>query len=103
MGEFSHKLANQRKERNMNNLPTIEVQELDENLNVVTVTVTPHYFLDENDALCIDGEHGDNLIDYYGEYRGGYPYIDPALEALATKLGGYWEWRNSGSIVFCEA
>lgn len=40
------------------------------------------------------------FADYYGEYRGGYPWISDELEALAKKHGGYWEWQNPGSIVF---
>ena len=59
----------------------------------------PHSFIREG-VLRISGEHGDNAIDYYGEYRGGYPYIDPKLEAWATKKKGYWEWENPGSIGF---
>lgn len=36
--------------------------------------------------------------DYYGEFRGGYPWIDPKLEKLADKAGSYWEWENPAVI-----
>jgi hypothetical protein len=36
--------------------------------------------------------------DYYGEFRGNYPWIDPRLEKLADKAGGYWEWENPAVI-----
>jgi hypothetical protein len=35
-----------------------------------------------------------NVIDYYGEFRGGFPYIDPQLEEWAEKRGQYFEWTN---------
>ena len=36
--------------------------------------------------------------DYYGEFRGGYPWIDPKLEKLANDNGYYWEWENAAVI-----
>jgi hypothetical protein len=52
--------------------------------------------------LFVNGENGHDVIDYYGEYRGGYPYIDPRLEEWATKRGGFWEWENAACIYFCK-
>lgn len=43
-------------------------------------------------------EYGLPLADYYGEFRGGYPWIDPLLVDAAEALGGYWEWINPGVI-----
>lgn len=48
--------------------------------------------------VCVSTEHGDNAADYYGEYRGGYPWINPKLEKLAIDNGCYWEWFNPGAI-----
>lgn len=61
----------------------------------------PHAFISEGNLL-ISGEHGDGLIDYYGEYRGGTPYIHPALLEWAEEYGGTWEWVHPGAISFCE-
>jgi hypothetical protein len=38
------------------------------------------------------------VIDYYGEFRGGYPWIHQWLIKYAEKLGGYWEWESPGSV-----
>lgn len=43
-------------------------------------------------------EDGKGLVDYYGEFRGGYPYIHPALETFAASHNCAWEWVNPGSI-----
>lgn len=43
-------------------------------------------------------------LDYYGEYRGGYPWINPKLEAWAKENFGenaYWEWESPGAISLC--
>ena len=49
--------------------------------------------------LIVSAEDGGYFADYYGEYRGGYSWIDPRLEEAAKKLGMYWEWENPGCIV----
>lgn len=49
-------------------------------------------------AVCVSGEDGRDIIDYYGQYRGGFPYIHPKLEALAAQHGMHWEWNDPGSI-----
>lgn len=54
--------------------------------------------VDETIMIC--DEHGDGLIDYYGDYRGGYPYVHPVLEQWAEDAGGYWEWEHPGAITF---
>lgn len=51
----------------------------------------------------VSAEHGDDAADYYGEFRGGYPWINPKLEKLAKEVGGYWEWVDPGSIALYEA
>ena len=54
--------------------------------------------------ICVSAEEGDGVADYYGEFRGGYPWIEPRLEAWAEKHGAYWEWCNPGRIdCFIEA
>ena len=79
------------------------MEDLDGDGNWVTVIKTPYAFIGDYDRLCISGEEGDSLLDYYGEYRDGCPYICSELEAWAAKHGGFWEWLNPGAIMFCEA
>lgn len=37
-------------------------------------------------------------IDYYGQFRGGDPYIHPKLEKMADEYGYYFEWYNAGIL-----
>ena len=60
----------------------------------------PHAFISEDGDLCISGEYGDDLIDYYGDYRASTLFIHPELVEWATKNGGYWEWVHTGAICF---
>ena len=53
--------------------------------------------------VLVSAEHGDDAADYYGEYRGGYPWINPKLEEFAKKNGCYWEWCHPGAIALYEA
>ena len=81
-------------------LPTIADFEWSrEKKDLVKVSIKPSARI-ADEAIQIDGDDGKGLIDYYGEYRGGYPYIHPALEAWAEKNGGHWEWNDPGSISF---
>ncbi|MBO0738356.1 MAG: hypothetical protein J2P48_17580 [Alphaproteobacteria bacterium] len=52
--------------------------------------------------VIVSAEDGGYFADYYGEYRGGYPWIHPKLEEFATKRGYFWEWEHPGSIMLCE-
>lgn len=67
-------------------------------------TVSPTVFIDDRGMLHISGEDGYMFIDYYGEFRGGYPWIDPRIEEVAKAHvdGGYWDWDNPGSIVLVD-
>lgn len=46
-------------------------------------------------TIQIDGEWGHDTCDYYGEFRGGYPWINPVLEKIAKKHNYIIEWENS--------
>ena len=46
---------------------------------------------------CGFGE-GIPAADYYGEFRGGYPWIHPDLEKAIKKYGYEIEWQNAGEI-----
>lgn len=61
--------------------------------------VAPQVF--EHDGVVhVSAEHGDGAADYYGEFRGGYPWINPAIEAAAVAAGFFIEWVNPGAIAF---
>lgn len=75
-------------------LPKIEA--LDKDLNPTTIAVQS-FIIDG--VLRVSAEYG-GAADYYGEYRGGYPYIAPELEEWAESKGGFWEWQDPGSIGF---
>jgi hypothetical protein len=68
---------------------------------LVDVLEPPYSFIKDGN-LYISGENGDDACDYYGEFRGGYPYINPALLEFAEKNGGMFEWENPACIVFCK-
>jgi hypothetical protein len=60
-------------------------------------------FFEGDYGLSIHNEgEGDIPFDYYGEFTGGYPWINPKLVKMADKFNGYWEWVNPAVIVFAE-
>jgi hypothetical protein len=65
------------------------------------IDVHPTVF-ERDGRLIVSAEDGLPWADYYGEFRGGYPWINPVLEAWAEEKGGFWEWENPGCIYFCE-
>lgn len=73
---------------------------LPEILNFNDVRERPHAFISEDGDLLISGEYGDDVMDYYGEYRGDGPYIHPELIEWAVTNNGYWEWVHPGAISF---
>jgi len=62
----------------------------------------PPYVFEREGKVFVSAEDGCFFADYYGEFRGGYPWIDPKLEELAKEFKGYWEWENPGCIFFVE-
>lgn len=63
--------------------------------------VAPQLF--EDKGIRIGSDDGSLFIDYYGEHRGGYPWIDPRIVKAAEAEGCYWEWQNPGSIVLHQS
>jgi len=63
------------------------------------------FFHDEGEFIKVSAENGDDAADYYGEFHNtdGLPWINPELEAIATKYGMFWEWCNPGCIALYEA
>jgi len=54
-----------------------------------------------DNRLFVSAEDGGFFADYFGEFRGGYPWVHPKLESIANEFGGYWEWENPGCISLC--
>jgi len=48
--------------------------------------------------VCVSNENGDDSIDYYGECRGGYPWVNPKIEEYAKANGLEIQWENPGCI-----
>lgn len=65
------------------------------------VDVSPPTFIKDG-VLKVSSEEPVSYcwLDYYGEYRGGCPWIHPTLEDFAKKQGGIWEWDHPGCISF---
>jgi hypothetical protein len=63
------------------------------------IDINPRSFIRDG-VVVVSAEDGPYWADYYGEFRGGYPWINPKLEEFATAQGGHWEWDNPGSISF---
>lgn len=76
----------------------VRCAELDENYELVYTAVPTVIVRDDN--LYVSGEDGKNIVDYYGEFRGGDPYIEEPLEKWAEDNNGYWEWENPGCVCF---
>jgi hypothetical protein len=73
--------------------------------NYETIQIGPSTFIRAghySECLFVSAEDGKGFADFYGEYRGGFPWVHPKLEEFAKVNGGYWEWENPGCIVFCE-
>lgn len=68
-------------------------------------TLMPTLYLDRDHSnqVVLSAEDGGHFADYYGEFRGGYPWIDPRVEEAAEKLGLYWEWENAAALIAYEA
>lgn len=52
--------------------------------------------------LVVSAENGDQAADYYGEFRGGYPWINPKLEEIVDKAGCMLEWESPGALSVWE-
>lgn len=59
---------------------------------------------DEPDTFGMSSEMENSYewIDYYGEFRGGYPWISPEAEEVLSKYGLFFEWENPGCVFAYE-
>ena len=63
----------------------------------------PVWITDDKELIVsAESENSQLFVDYYGEFRGGYPFIHEKLEEIAEEFDGYWEWKNPGSISFAQ-
>lgn len=53
----------------------------------------------------ISAEHEESykFLDYYGEFRGGYPYIADEVTEILDKFNLYAEWENPGAVGVYDA
>ena len=49
-------------------------------------------------ADLMKSDWGTPAADYYGEFRGGYPWIHPDLETAVEKYGYEIEWMSAGEL-----
>lgn len=57
------------------------------------------FFINEEGNICCTNNRGHDTFDYYGEYRGGYPWVNPILEKIANEKNLYWEWQDPSCII----
>lgn len=69
--------------------------------HIANITKLGFHAFDNGDygaLVLVSAEHGDDAADYYGEFRGNDPWINPKLETYARKHSCYFEWINPGCI-----
>lgn len=76
--------------------PNVQIPVLGDDLEMTTRACK--FIERDGKLLCADID----AVDYYGEFRGGYPWIAPELEEWAKSQGGYWEWENCEAICFTK-
>ena len=79
------------------NIPTIAIEVLSVDLDIITRNCK--FKRGENNMIVSTDI---DAIDYYGEFRGGVPWIAQPLIDWATANGGYWEWENAEMISFTK-
>jgi hypothetical protein len=79
-----------------------DIRKLAKTLPVVNGVKTPWFVRDSDQILRISTERSNSykFADYYGEGRGGYPWIHSSLEEWAEANHGFWEWENPSNIAF---
>lgn len=62
-----------------------------------------HAVVSSESCGLISSVDGENIylpvIDYYGEYRGGYPWVDKRLAKWLKNNGLVYEWENPACII----
>lgn len=68
--------------------------EVDGYVKVTSESMYEESYTDEDSNYSVEAK----VVDYYGEHRGGYPWVDDRLESYLDKNNLYYEWDNSGAI-----
>lgn len=53
-------------------------------------------------GISAEHENSHEYLDYYGEYRGGYPWISDKVTAILEAHGLYAEWENAGCVIIYD-
>jgi len=48
--------------------------------------------------VSVETSNGYLLADYYGEFRGGFPWVNPKFEEAVVAAGGFIEWQDAGTL-----
>jgi hypothetical protein len=98
-----------RRRRNVNDKKIISlVQSMPTTIDIYDKIVAPPTLVGEDSAgrkqivLSAEDKNSFYFADYYGEFRGGCPWIHPALETWAKDHGFYWEWVNPGAVALVK-
>lgn len=70
----------------------------------VSQELHPRAFKGERpNQIIVSVEDGGHFGDYYGEYRGGDPWIHEAIEEWCQRHGYEADWRDPGSLILYPA
>lgn len=83
-------------------LNKIRIESLEKYYGKFTWTEVSPTLFEHDGVVHVSAEDGRGFADYYGEYRGGYPWIHPKLVEYAEKNNMHWEWDNPGSIALYD-
>jgi hypothetical protein len=70
--------------------------------SLVATPIASEVSTNEDGMIVVSAESDLYLADYYGEFRGGYPWIHPNLEAFAKSKNMFWDWVNPGQIYLTD-
>lgn len=54
-------------------------------------------------GISAEDEESYKWVDYYGEYRGGYPYVAEEIANTLRKYDLFAEWENPGALIVYDA
>ena len=54
-------------------------------------------------GISAEDEESYRFLDYWGEYRGGFPWISEEVEAVLSKYRLFAEWENPGAVGVYDA
>ena len=81
-------------------LQELTVAGLDKDYNEIQIPLGDALIV-RDDEIILSAEHEisqTSVADYYGEHRGGYPWVNPVIENALDAIGCYAEWVNPGCL-----